>query len=97
MSECDKCWGLGTSPFGNTACNKCKGTGKIMSETVELDIPADAAVRARRSLIQNLLEALIEHDATTMQTVDAIEDLIRAVLYQQATGRTRAGNDIGGI
>lgn len=66
-----------------------------MSNTVSLDIPS-AEVRARRSIILNLLEELNEHNSTTMQTVDAIDDLIRAAIAQ-ATGRTRAGNDIGGI
>jgi hypothetical protein len=66
-----------------------------MNKTVNLDIP-NAEIRARRSIILNLLEELNEHNSTTMQTVDAIDDLIRAAIAQ-ATGRTRAGNDIGGI
>lgn len=52
-----------------------------MSQTVKLDIPS-AEVRARRSVILNLLEELNEHNSTTMQTVDAIDDLIRAAIAQ---------------
>lgn len=67
-----------------------------MTKTIYLDTPAKAEVRARRSVILNLLENLNEHSSTTMQTVDAIDDLIR-VAIAQATGRTQAGNDIGGV
>lgn len=52
-----------------------------MNKTVNLDIPS-AEVRARRSIILNLLEELNEHNSTTMQTVDAIDDLIRAAVAQ---------------
>lgn len=52
-----------------------------MSATIKLDIPS-AEVRARRSIILNLLEELNEHNSTTMQTVDAIDDLIRAAVAQ---------------
>jgi hypothetical protein len=67
-----------------------------MSNTVNLDIPASAEIRARRSVILNLLESLVEHDMTKIEVVNAIDDLVRASIAQ-ATGRTRAGNDIGGI
>lgn len=52
-----------------------------MSQTVKIDIPI-AEVRARRSVILNLLEELNKHNSTTMQTVDAIDDLIRAAIAQ---------------
>jgi hypothetical protein len=70
--------------------------GLKMSKTIELDIPASAEIRARRSVILNILEALTEHDMTKIEAVNALDDLVRASIAQ-ATGRTRAGNDIGGI
>lgn len=51
-----------------------------MNKTVNLDIP-NADVRARRNIILNLLEELNKHNNTTMQTVDAIDHLIRAELF----------------
>jgi len=53
-----------------------------MNKTVNLDIPASTEVRARRSVILNILEALTEHDMTKMQAVDAIDDLVRAAIAQ---------------
>lgn len=76
-----------------TAPNSVK-QGRI--QMANLDIPRSAEIRARRSVILNILEALTEHDMTKMQAVDAIDDLVRAVIAQ-TTGRTAAGNDIGGI
>lgn len=67
-----------------------------MSKTIELNIPASADVRARRSVIINLLEEMLSHDLTKEQTVLAIDDLVGAAIMQ-ATGRTRAGNDVSGI
>jgi hypothetical protein len=66
-----------------------------MNKTIKLDIP-DAPTRARLNVIHTLLHDLIGHKLTFDQTANALNDLIGAEVMQ-AIGRTRAGNDIGGI
>jgi hypothetical protein len=66
-----------------------------MNKTVKLDIP-DAQTRARLSVIRNILDELIDHGLTLDQAINALNDLVRAEVAH-ATGRTAAGNDIGGI
>lgn len=49
-----------------------------MSKTINLDIPADAATRARQSVIRQILTGLASHDLNLDQATQAIEHLIRA-------------------
>lgn len=67
-----------------------------MSKTIELNIPASAEVRARRNVIMSLLDEMLSHEITKDQVVLALDDIVGSAIAQ-ATGRTRAGNDIGGI
>lgn len=67
-----------------------------MTKTIDLNIPASAEVRARRNVIMSLLDEMLSHDLTKEQFILAIDDIVGAAVMQ-ATGRTRAGNDIGGV
>lgn len=66
-----------------------------MSNTIDLDIP-NSETRVRRCAIRTVLDDLIAHNLTIKDAVRAIENLI-SVDEVHATGRTRTGNDIGGI
>lgn len=49
-----------------------------MSKTINLDISADAATRARQSVIRQILTGLASHDLNIDQASQAIEHLIKA-------------------
>ena len=46
--------------------------------TIELDIPADAKTRVRRSVIRAILGELVAHGLNLDQAVQSIEHLIKA-------------------
>ena len=68
----------------------------MMNKTIELDIPADTATRVRMSIANKIVGDVIDHSITRKEAVTAIVHLIAAEIAH-STGRTKAGNDIGGI
>ena len=67
-----------------------------MNKTIQLNIPEDTATRIRQSMLQSILTSLVTHEISMSEAIRSIEDLI-SVERAQYTGRTRAGNNIGGI
>lgn len=49
-----------------------------MGKTINLDISADAATRARQSVIRQILTGFASHDLNIDQATQAIEHLIKA-------------------
>lgn len=75
-----------------------------MSDTIELNIPADAKTRARQAVIRAIFSELLGHTLTLEQAVKSIEHLMATERQPRrmpddvhASGRTRAGNDISSI
>lgn len=67
-----------------------------MSMSIELNIVPTAAERARLNVIETILTELIAHNLTIELAKRSLNDLIK-IEITHATGRTAAGNDIGGI
>lgn len=49
-----------------------------MNQTIKLDIPVDAATRARRNIIRAVLDELVTHSLSLDQATQSIEHLIKA-------------------
>lgn len=49
-----------------------------MNKTINLNIPADAATRARQSVIREILHGLIAHSLNLDQATQAMEHLVKA-------------------
>ena len=55
-----------------------------MSKTINLDIPASAEVRARRSVITSLLDEMLSHEITKEQVVLAIDDMVSVAIVKES-------------
>ena len=56
----------------------CQACEEENMKTIELDIPADAKTRIRRSVIRTILGELVAHGLNIDQAADSIEHLIKA-------------------